>query len=105
METCQQACRIALDRRDEFAGNAHGYGRSIQENAAIASAIEGPRGRYAGCLPATSVLPSWQHRQKLTQIDFRFVAEVLPCWPRSRSKLTFWPSLRPVRPARSTADM
>jgi hypothetical protein len=24
-----------------------------------------------------------------TQTAFRFVAEVLPCWPRSRSKLSF----------------
>jgi hypothetical protein len=35
----------------------------------------------------------------------RLVADILPCWPRSRSKVTFCPSFRPVRPARSTAVM
>src|SRR5882724_9066682 len=41
----------------------------------------------------------------LPQAAFRLTAEVLPCCPRSRSKLTFWPSLRVPRSERSTAEM
>src|SRR5262249_25950948 len=39
------------------------------------------------------------------QAAFRLTAETLPCWPRSRSKLIFWPSLRVPRSERSTAEM
>jgi hypothetical protein len=39
------------------------------------------------------------------QSTLRLTAEVFPCRPASRSKLTLWPSLRVVSPARSTAEM